>query len=89
VFELYVDVELACGVGLAWWLDVTWSDTWVIQPSLRLATADGEESVELAERFATDETEFASDLAGAVRDLLDTRRHIDLWEPTPFFLPRR
>ena len=83
--EMFVDAELSCGLGLVWWLDITWGDEWTIRPTVRLSTSEGEECVSLAERFAVDDVEMASELAGAVRDLLATKMSIDLGDPSPFF----
>lgn len=86
MIELFLDVALTSEDAVVAWLDVVLADDeTTIRPSLRLLGADGETVHEYAQRFATTEAEFALELAGACRQLLDAFGKVNLAHPEASF----
>jgi hypothetical protein len=86
MIELFLDVALMSEDAVVAWLDVVLADDeTTIRPSLRWLRAEGETVHELAERFATTETEFAVELSGACRQLLEAFEKVNLAHPEASF----
>ncbi len=78
--ECYVDVELASGQGVTWWLEFRFDHgSWIIESSVRHNTGQGEEElIELATRYAVEDEELVKELDGASAALVATAKQLDL-----------
>ncbi len=83
--EMFVDAELACGVGIVFWIDISWREDWRIEPSVRLSVSGGDEAVSLGVRVAVGEQAMAMELDRAVQDLVEARKAVDLCDPYSYF----
>lgn len=78
--EGYVDVGLASGNTVGFWIEFRWENgSWLVESSLRHNTDQGEdELVGLPTRHAADEGELAAELDGAMRLLTGSIGSLDL-----------
>ena len=55
IIEGYVDAELDCDIGLAWWLEITWDvNIWRIRYGVSCAHAKGQDAVQTFPDLVTD-----------------------------------
>ena len=79
LLEAYVDIELATGEGVCWWLEVEWTtEQWLIRSSLRVSHDQGQDALkEFPDRTARSLEDFVNELEVATSDLVSSADSFD------------
>lgn len=73
--DWYADAEFFDGRAISFGLELSWdAGEWVIEPAIRVNNQNGQDDlIEIAERFATEDSEMFRELVGAARLLASYR----------------
>ena len=73
--DWYADAELVDGRAISFSLEAGWRDAeWVVHPNVCVTSVHGQDRIiELADRFAVEDAEFARELVGAAEAVINAR----------------